>query len=82
MADKMCEIAAFAEPESYDDTVMAVLNRLDELRILALDVGDQALQEGLGEVFESFLKRYCDSKHAALNSQMRRHFQPPKLYMH
>lgn len=82
MADNMCEIATFAEPESYDDTVMAVLNRLDELRMLALDVGDVPLQEGLAEVFESFLKRYCDSKHAALNSQMRQHFQPPKPYMH
>jgi hypothetical protein len=82
MADNMCEIAAFDEPESYDDTVMAVLNRLDELRILALDVGDVALQEGLAEVFESFLKRYCDCKHATLNSQMRRQFQRPKPYMH
>jgi DTW domain-containing protein YfiP len=75
------ESGTFREPSTYDETCMEVLDRLDTLKELALETGDRELVEGLDHVFETFMTRYCDSKHAELNARMRRHFQPPKAYM-
>ncbi|MFT4073904.1 MAG: hypothetical protein QM647_00135 [Asticcacaulis sp.] len=69
------------ELSTYDQTCMEILERLDALKGLALKTGDQELVDGLGYVFEAFITRYCDSKHAELNTQLRRHFLPPKTYM-
>ena len=71
----------FPEPLTYDETCMEVLERLEELKSLALQTGDRELVDGLDYVFERFITRYCDSKHAELNARMRRHFHPPKAYM-
>ena len=71
----------FPEPLTHDETCMEVLERLDELKSLALQTGDHELVDGLDYVFERFITRYCDSKHAELNGRMRRHFLPPKAYM-
>ena len=71
----------FSEPLTHDETCMEILDRLDELKGLALETGDHELVEGLSYVFENFITRYCDSKHAELNARMRRHLQPPKAYM-
>jgi len=60
---------------------MEILDRLDELKGLALAVGDHELVDGLSYVFERFITRYCDSRHADLNARMRRHAHPPKAYM-
>ena len=71
----------FSEPSTHDETCMAILDRLDELKGLAIESGDHELMDGLNYVFETFITRYCDSKHADLNTRMRQHFQPPKAYM-
>ncbi len=71
----------FSESTTHDETCMAILNRLDELKELAIASGDHELMDGLNYVFEAFITRYCDSKHAELNARMRRHFLPPKAYM-
>lgn len=72
---------SFPAVSTHDDTCMEILNRLDELKGLALATGDHDLVDGLGHVYETFIIRYCDSRHTALNTRMRRHFQPPKAYM-
>ncbi len=71
----------FPTVSTHDETCMEILDRLDELKGLALETGDHELVDGLSYVFEAFITRYCDSKHADLNTRMRRHFQPPKAYM-
>lgn len=67
---------------SHDEVVMEVLDRLDDLRGLAIDTGDQLLADDLAEVFESFLTRYCDSRHTALDTRMRSAGGQPKAFMH
>lgn len=71
----------FPTVSTHDETCMEILDRLDELKGLALEAGDHELVDGLSYVFEAFITRYCDSKHADLNTRMRRYFQPPKAYM-
>ena len=71
----------FPSLSTHDETCMEILDRLGELKDLALATGDHELLDGLSHVFETFITRYCDSKHAELNARMRRHFQPPKAYM-
>lgn len=72
---------AFPTGSTHDETCAEILDRLDELKGLALETGDHELVDGLSHVFETFITRYCDSRHAALNTRIRRHFQPPKAYM-
>jgi|GEM_PF-1993455 len=71
----------FRTGSTHDETCMEILERLDELKALALETGDRELADGLSHVFETFVTRYCDSKHADLHARMRRHSRPPKAYM-
>lgn len=71
----------FPAESAHDETCMEILDRLDELKGLALETGDHELVDGLSHVFETFITRYCDSRHTALNTRMRRHVQPSKAYM-
>ncbi|MDV6332663.1 hypothetical protein [Asticcacaulis sp. 201] len=69
-------------PRSHDDAVMEVLSRLDALRGIAAETGDQLLAEGLSDVFDSFLARYCDSRHAALGARIHQNYHSAKTVMH
>ncbi|WP_155913817.1 hypothetical protein [Asticcacaulis sp. AC466] len=83
MTDKIkAQSDTLTATRSHDDAVMEVLSRLDTLRGIAAETGDQLLADGLNDVFDSFLTRYCDSRHAALDARMHRNYHSTKTVMH
>ncbi len=69
------------DPVPSDEMAMDILSQLQHLKLTAERAGETALADQIATVFDGYLNRYCDGKHASLERSMRHHFRRPKAYL-
>jgi len=55
---------------SADTAAMDILTQLERLKIAAEQAGDSGLAQHVAVLFDEYLTRYCDGKHAALENAL------------
>jgi hypothetical protein len=77
---KACSLSPAPDAAS-DEAAMDIISQLDQLKRTAEKAGEYELAAQVAQLFDGYINRYCDSKRAGLEADMRHHFRRPKEYL-